>query len=58
MRALRQRGIRVSRKRVERLMRTLELSGLVPKRYRRTTSRLNQGGELPLPSARISAGSR
>ncbi len=39
-RALRQRGIRVSRKRVERLMRTLELSGLVPKRYRRTTIRV------------------
>jgi len=37
--ALRQRGVFVSRKRVERLMRTLRLSGLVPKRYRRTTIR-------------------
>jgi putative transposase len=38
--ALRHRGIRVGRKRVERLMRTLRLSGLVPKRYRRTTIRV------------------
>jgi len=38
--ALRQRGVFVSRKRVERLMRTLRLSGLVPKRYRRTTIRV------------------
>jgi putative transposase len=36
-RALRHRGVRVSRKRVERLMRRERLSGLVPKRYRRTT---------------------
>jgi putative transposase len=36
-RALRHRGVRVGRKRVERLMRTAGLSGLVPKRYRRTT---------------------
>ena len=34
------RGVRVGRKRVERLMRGLGLSGLVPKRYRRTTIRL------------------
>ncbi len=38
--ALRQRGVFVSRKRVERLMRTLRLSGLVPKCYRRTTIRV------------------
>jgi len=38
--ALRHRGVRVGRKRVERLMRTLGLSGLVPKRYRRTTIRV------------------
>jgi putative transposase len=38
--ALRHRGVRVGRKRVERLMRTLRLSGLVPKRYRRTTIRV------------------
>jgi putative transposase len=38
--ALRHRGVRVGRKRVERLMRTLRLSGLVPKRYRRTTMRV------------------
>lgn len=39
-RALRHRGVRVSRKRVERLMRTLSLSGLQPKRFRRTTIRV------------------
>lgn len=39
-RALRHRGVRVGRKRVERLMRLRELSGLVPKRYRRTTIRV------------------
>ena len=39
-RALRHRGVRVSRKRVERLMRLEGLSGLVPKRYRRTTIRV------------------
>ena len=38
--ALRHRGVRVGRKRVERLMRLLGLSGLVPKRYRRTTIRV------------------
>src|SRR5439155_995228 len=38
--ALRHRGVRVGRKRVERLMRRLGLSGLVPKRYRRTTIRV------------------
>ena len=38
--ALRHRGVRVGRKRVERLMRTLRLSGLLPKRYRRTTIRV------------------
>jgi putative transposase len=36
-RALRHRGVRVGRKHVERLMRRERLSGLVPKRYRRTT---------------------
>jgi transposase InsO family protein len=39
-RALRYRGVRVGRKRVERLMRREQLSGLVPKRYRRTTIRV------------------
>jgi putative transposase len=39
-RALRYRGVRVGRKRVERLMRRERLSGLVPKRYRRTTIRV------------------
>jgi len=39
-RALRHRGIRVSRKRVERLMRQAGFSGLVPKRFRRTTIRV------------------
>lgn len=39
-RALRHRGVRVGRKRVERLMRLTGLSGLVPKRYRRTTIRV------------------
>ena len=39
-RALRHRGVRVGRKRVERLMRLNGLSGLVPKRYRRTTIRV------------------
>jgi putative transposase len=39
-RALRHRGVRVGRKRVERLMRRERLSGLVPKRYRRTTIRV------------------
>jgi putative transposase len=39
-RALRHRGVRVSRKRVERLMRCAGLAGLVPKRYRRTTIRV------------------
>jgi len=43
--ALRHRGVRVGRKRVERLMRTLGLSGLVPKRYRRTT--------IPVPGVRV-----
>jgi putative transposase len=38
--ALRHRGVRVSRKRVERLMRLAGLSGLVPKRFRRTTTRV------------------
>jgi putative transposase len=38
--ALAHRGVRVGRKRVERLMRLRELSGLVPKRYRRTTIRV------------------
>jgi putative transposase len=38
--ALRHRGVSVSRKRVERLMRMLGLSGLQPKRYRRTTIRV------------------
>jgi transposase InsO family protein len=38
--ALRHRGVRVGRKRVERLLRTLALSGLVPKRFRRTTIRV------------------
>ncbi len=38
--ALCHRGVRVGRKRVERLMRTLGLSGLIPKRYRRTTIRV------------------
>jgi putative transposase len=38
--ALRHRGVRVSRKRVERLMRAFGLSGLVARRYRRTTIRL------------------
>jgi putative transposase len=38
--ALRHRGILVGRKRVERLMRLRGLSGLVPKRYRRTTIRV------------------
>jgi putative transposase len=39
-RALRHREIRIGRKRVERLMRRELLSGLVPKRYRRTTIRV------------------
>jgi putative transposase len=39
-RALRHRGVCVSRKRVERLTRMSGLSGLVPKRYRRTTIRV------------------
>jgi putative transposase len=39
-RALRHRGVRVGRKRVERLMRLASISGLVPKRYRRTTIRV------------------
>jgi putative transposase len=39
-RALRHGGVRVGRKRVERLMRRERLSGLVPKRYRRTTIRV------------------
>jgi putative transposase len=39
-RALRHRGVHVGRKRVERLMRKERLSGLVPKRYRRTTIRV------------------
>jgi putative transposase len=38
--ALRHGGIRVGRKRVERLMRAVRLSGLVPKRYRHTTIRV------------------
>jgi len=38
--ALAHRGVAVGRKRVERLMRRLALSGLVPKRYRRTTIRV------------------
>jgi len=42
-RALRRRGVRVGRKRVERLMRLAGLSGLVPKRYRRTTIRVPGG---------------
>jgi len=39
-RALRHRGVRVGRKRVERLMRRERMSGPVPKRYRRTTIRV------------------
>jgi putative transposase len=39
-RALRHWGVRVGRKRVERLMRLAGLSGLVPKRCRRTTIRV------------------
>lgn len=38
--ALCHRGVRVGRKRVERLMRLRGVSGLVPKRYRRTTIRV------------------
>jgi putative transposase len=38
--ALAHRGVRVGRKRVERLMRLRGVSGLVPKRYRRTTIRV------------------
>ena len=38
--ALAHRGVLVGRKRVERLMRSHGLSGLVPKRYRRTTIRV------------------
>ena len=38
--ALAHRGVRVGRKRVERLMRLRGLTGLVPKRYRRTTIRV------------------
>jgi putative transposase len=38
--ALAHRGVRVGRKRVERLMRNQGLSGLVPKRFRRTTIRV------------------
>lgn len=38
--ALRHRGVSVSRKRVARLMRVLGLSGLQPKRFRRTTIRV------------------
>ena len=38
--ALAHRGVHVGRKRVERLMRLRGLSGLVPKRYRRTTIRV------------------
>jgi putative transposase len=38
--ALRHRGVQVGRKRVERLMRLRGISGLVPKRYRRTTIRV------------------
>jgi putative transposase len=38
--ALRHRGVRVGRKRVERLMRSLGLSGLVPKKRGRTTIRV------------------
>jgi putative transposase len=44
-RALRRRGVRVGRKRVERLMRLASISGLVPKRYRRTT--------IPVPGVRV-----
>jgi putative transposase len=39
-RALRHPGVRAGRMRVERLMRLAGLSGLVPKRYRRTTIRV------------------
>ena len=39
-RALRHRDVRVGRKRVERLMRREGISGLVPKRFRRTTVRV------------------
>jgi putative transposase len=39
-RALRHRDVRVGRKRVERLMRREGISGLVPKRFRRTTIRV------------------
>ena len=39
-RALRHRGVRVGRKRVERLMRRQQISDLVPKRFRRTTIRV------------------
>jgi putative transposase len=39
-RALRHRDVRVGRKRVERLMRREQISGLVPKRFRRTTIRV------------------
>jgi putative transposase len=42
-RALCHRGVRVGRERVERLMRRERLSGLVPKRYRRTTVRVPGG---------------
>jgi putative transposase len=38
--ALRQQGIRVGRKRVERLMRTLQLTGAVPRKRAKTTIRL------------------
>jgi putative transposase len=38
--ALAHRGVRVGRKRVERLMRLRGISGLVPKRFRRTTIRV------------------
>ena len=64
-RALRHRGVRVGRKRVERLMRLRGLSGLVPRRYRRTTIRVpgvRVADDLVdrafTPAGRISSGAR
>jgi putative transposase len=64
-RALRHRGLRVGRKRVERLMRRKQISGLVPKRYRRTTIRVpgvRVADDLVernfVPTCRIGSGAR
>src|SRR2546423_635872 len=52
-RALRHRDVRVGRKRMERLMQREGISGLVPKRFRRTTASRSRARQPSLSKARV-----